>query len=155
MPKADALTPTLCGFLAFQSHALTVAVCGFPAVPKADALTVTVCGFPAVPKADTLTVTLCQLLAVPKAYALTVTVCGFAEELVKLVRQTMAQTAGSVMVFCNSSSTSFYLGHILEENGVQPAVINGEMTEKVRNTFCIQLSSVKIVIHPSSVEKRQ
>ncbi|KAK7103115.1 probable ATP-dependent RNA helicase DDX28 [Littorina saxatilis] len=53
-------------------------------------------------------------------------------ELVKLVRSEVEKKAGSMMIFCNSSSTCFYLGHLLEEHSLPAALINGDMTEKSR-----------------------
>lgn len=53
------------------------------------------------------------------------------EELLKLTRQSTPNASGT-MVFCNTSATCFYLMHILQENGLQPVIINGEMTERNR-----------------------
>ena len=55
------------------------------------------------------------------------------------MKQESQRPAGTMMVFCNSSSTCFYLGHILEEHAVRPAIINGQMTEKVRNVLNIKI----------------
>ncbi|XP_076464397.1 putative ATP-dependent RNA helicase DDX28 [Babylonia areolata] len=56
------------------------------------------------------------------------------EELLKLVRgENQQQSGGSTMVFCKDSSTSFYVGHVLQEHGLQPAIVNGDMQEKIRH----------------------
>lgn len=55
----------------------------------------------------------------------------YTEIILKLAKQQIERSMPS-MIFCNDSPTSFFLKHLLEENGITSAIINGKMQEKVR-----------------------
>ncbi|PVD25641.1 hypothetical protein C0Q70_13300 [Pomacea canaliculata] len=56
------------------------------------------------------------------------------EIILKLAKQQIERSMPS-MIFCNDSPTSFFLKHLLEENGITSAIINGKMQEKVQHVI--------------------
>lgn len=53
-------------------------------------------------------------------------------ELVQLIKQRNSGTSGSVLVFCNSSSTVNWLGYILDDHKIQHLRLQGQMPASMR-----------------------
>ncbi|KAL8619700.1 hypothetical protein ACOMHN_025786 [Nucella lapillus] len=54
------------------------------------------------------------------------------ERVVRVVKGEGGGQGGATLVFVNSSPTAFYVGHVLEDHGLRPAIVNGDMPEKTR-----------------------